>query len=109
GPPGSGKTRTISAAVFKWCELKQTAWLTCQSNIGVKNIAESLINNGFTAFKLLVSKEFYSSWHESVYVNVKDNLITLEDLPDRSEDLRYTLRNHPVMLCTLSMMSNPSL
>ncbi|KZP01561.1 hypothetical protein CALVIDRAFT_559374 [Calocera viscosa TUFC12733] len=109
GPPGSGKTRTISAAVHKWTSLKQTSWLVCQSNIGVKNIAESLINNGFTQFKLLVSKEFYNSWHESVYTNVKNNLITLEDLPDKSEDLRYTLRHHPVMLCTLSMLSNPSL
>ncbi|EJU03682.1 hypothetical protein DACRYDRAFT_105842 [Dacryopinax primogenitus] len=92
GPPGSGKTRTISAAVYRWTELGQTSWL-----------------NGFSQFKLLVSADFYTAWHESVYTDVSSNLITLDDLPDKMEDLWHALRNYPVILCTLSMMSSRTL
>lgn len=61
GPPGTGKTSTISVAIREWLTVGQSAWAVAQSNVGVKNIAESLAKYG-VPFKLLVSKEFYYEW-----------------------------------------------
>lgn len=61
GPPGTGKTSTISVAIREWLTVGQPAWAVAQSNVGVKNIAESLAKHGIP-FKLLVSKEFYYEW-----------------------------------------------
>lgn len=66
GPPGTGKTSTISVAIREWCTIGQTAWAAAQSNVGVKNIAESLVKHG-VPFKLLVSKEFYFDWYAFYY------------------------------------------
>lgn len=62
GPPGTGKTTTISAAVDWWHQNKQPVYIVAQSNVGVKNIARSLAKKEFSDFKLLVSKEFYYEW-----------------------------------------------
>lgn len=63
GPPGTGKTTTISAAVDWWNENGQPVYIVAQSNVGVKNIARSLVKKSFLNFKLLVSKEFYFEWY----------------------------------------------
>lgn len=62
GPPGTGKTTTIAAAVDYWFKYNETVWIIAQSNVGVKNIARSFIDKGFPDFKVLVSKEFYVEW-----------------------------------------------
>ena len=61
GPPGTGKTSTISVAIREWSSSRSPVWAVAQSNVGVKNIAESLAKHG-VSFKLLVSKEFYFEW-----------------------------------------------
>ena len=61
GPPGTGKTTTISHAVRQWTASLKRVWLVAQSNVGVKNIAESLKSRG-VEFRLIVSKEFYVEW-----------------------------------------------
>jgi regulator of nonsense transcripts 1 len=61
GPPGTGKTSTISAAVKIWDNNNVPAWIVAQSNVAVKNIAESLLKSEVD-FKLIVSKEFYVEW-----------------------------------------------
>ena len=61
GPPGTGKTSTISAAVQQRAESSKFTWVVAQSNVGVKNIAERLCKDG-VAFRLIVSKDFYYEW-----------------------------------------------
>lgn len=62
GPPGSGKTATISNAVKVWANRHEPVWIVAQSNVGVKNIAESLCRRDVD-FRLVVSKEFYVEWY----------------------------------------------
>lgn len=61
GPPGTGKTSTISAAVKMWNDANDPVWIVAQSNVAVKNIAESLLQRNVN-FKLIVSQEFYVEW-----------------------------------------------
>ena len=59
GPPGTGKTTTIAAAL----EECQSAWVIAQSNVAVKNIARALAKDKYNInFKVIVSKEFYVEW-----------------------------------------------
>ena len=63
GPPGTGKTSTIAAALEQWESFRKPVWVIAQSNVGVKNIARTLAKAKYNIhFKLLVSKEFYVEW-----------------------------------------------
>ena len=62
-PLGTGKTTTIAAAVDYWHRYWNPVWIITQSNVGVKNIARSLVGKNFQDFKLLVSKEFHFEWY----------------------------------------------
>jgi regulator of nonsense transcripts 1 len=63
GPPGTGKTTVIASYVqFAIAQGRRGIWLTAQSNVAVKNIAEKLFDSGFTNWKLLVSKDFHYEW-----------------------------------------------
>ncbi|PCH35506.1 nucleoside triphosphate hydrolase protein [Wolfiporia cocos MD-104 SS10] len=110
GPPGTGKTRTISAASWYWDQSHCPVWVVAQSNVGVKNIAESFVKSEID-FKILVSKEFYVEWHEHIYGPIEKYLIRSDDL-FRDPDPVYAenrLGGSKVILCTLSMLSNPAL
>lgn len=71
GPPGTGKTIVIAAAVrsimdnpqYDHEENKRYVWLTAQSNVAVKNLAEKLADIGFWDFKLIVAKESHFEWY----------------------------------------------
>ncbi|KAI5119293.1 hypothetical protein M0805_008208 [Coniferiporia weirii] len=108
GPPGTGKTTTISVAVMEMCSLGRTTWVVAQSNVGVKNIAESLHKHGGN-FKLIVSKEFYVEWHEHLYGDVEDNLIRTDEFPGQPRDVDLLFSGISIVLCTLSTLSNPVL
>ncbi|KAJ7707593.1 hypothetical protein B0H17DRAFT_522634 [Mycena rosella] len=64
GPPGTGKTTVIAAAVtsLRASASHRTVWLVAQSNVAVKNIAEKLASVNFLDFKLLVSIDFHYDW-----------------------------------------------
>ncbi len=67
GPPGTGKTTVIAAAVVSISASTDTdrnLWLVAQSNVAVKNIAEKLADVGFFDFKILVSKDFHFDWYD---------------------------------------------
>ncbi|KAH8115120.1 hypothetical protein DFH11DRAFT_1591562 [Phellopilus nigrolimitatus] len=108
GPPGTGKTTTISVAAREICDLRETVWIVAQSNVGVKNIAESLCKHGVD-FKLLVSKEFHFEWHEHIYEDVNDHLIRTDEIPDDPRHVDLLFSRTRVVLCTLSTLSNPTL
>jgi hypothetical protein len=64
GPPGTGKTTVIATYVhFALSQGQKGIWLTAQSNVAVKNIAEKLLDSGLTKWKLLVSKDFHYDWY----------------------------------------------
>ncbi|TDL27109.1 hypothetical protein BD410DRAFT_879572 [Rickenella mellea] len=108
GPPGTGKTSTISAATSKLAETRKCSWIVAQSNVGVKNIAENLQKRG-VPFKLIVSKEFYVEWHEHIYKSIPERMLIRSDVLEKCDDPAPLLHGIHVILCTLSMLSNPVL
>ncbi|KAG6884578.1 hypothetical protein C0993_009853 [Termitomyces sp. T159_Od127] len=62
GPPGTGKTTTIAAAVSTWEQQRLPTWIIAHSNVAVKNMAETLVKKKVN-FKILVSKEFHFEWY----------------------------------------------
>lgn len=133
GPPGTGKTTVIAASVNSMINTgptERTIWLVAQSNVAVKNIAEKLDKVEFRNFKLLVSKDFHYDWYvapslppchtESLYLRHEHLYERLEHCFIRSDSFgggavtvsRLLINEHTnehtrVILCTLSMLSNP--
>ncbi len=72
GPPGTGKTTVISAAVLivTQGDPQRTLWLVAQSNVAVKNIAEKLTTVNFTDYKILVAKDFHYDWYDQVLLEL---------------------------------------
>ncbi|KAG2051633.1 hypothetical protein BDR06DRAFT_983427 [Suillus hirtellus] len=116
GPPGTGKTTVIAASVNSMISsgpMERTVWLVAQSNVAVKNIAEKLDKVGFRNFKLLVSKDFHYDWHEHLYERLEHCFIRSDLFGGGPVAIsRLLLNEHTneptrVILCTLSMLSNP--
>ncbi|KAH9945186.1 P-loop containing nucleoside triphosphate hydrolase protein [Epithele typhae] len=103
GPPGTGKTTVIAAFVASAVSAGQNGiWLVAESNFAVKNIAEKLADVGFWNFRLLISKEFHFGWHDHLYKQIQKNVISSIEF----KQARSRIQGVPVMLCTLSMLSN---
>lgn len=112
GPPGTGKTTVIAAAVTSVMASRNqssTLWVVAQANVAVKNIAEKLADIDFLDFKLLVSKDFHFDWHEHLYEKVVSNVIRTDDFVDSITSIERLLLGSRVVLCTLSMLSHPNL
>ncbi|KAK0421900.1 P-loop containing nucleoside triphosphate hydrolase protein, partial [Armillaria borealis] len=108
GPPGTGKTSTISAAAMIWGRTKLPMWIVAHSNVAVKNIAEKLASSDID-FKIIVSKEFYVEWHEHLYTKIEDRLFRGDELPENPKDPGIAIGASTIILSTLSMLSNPGL
>ncbi|KAF8144674.1 hypothetical protein K438DRAFT_1631431 [Mycena galopus ATCC 62051] len=115
GPPGTGKTKTISAAAAVWEDSGSPVWIVAQSNVAVKNIAQKLAELHIT-FKIVVSKEFYVEWreplhfaHEHIYGSIEDFLIRTDELMADEWGIRHMLKGARIVLSTLSTLSNPGL
>ncbi|KAK0193834.1 P-loop containing nucleoside triphosphate hydrolase protein [Armillaria mellea] len=109
GPPGTGKTTVISAAVTSIVasgDQDRTLWLVAHSNVAVKNIAEKLASIGFLGFKILVSKDFHYDWHEHLYTLIERNLVRSDDFVGDRLAMARQLLDSRIILCTLSMLSN---
>jgi regulator of nonsense transcripts 1 len=104
--------------------MERTVWLVAQSNVAVKNIAEKLDKVGFRDFKLLVSKDFHYDWyvvpaspprhteflwlrHEHLYERLEHCFIRSDMFGGGSVTVSRLLLDTRVILCTLSMLSNP--
>ncbi|KAI9063954.1 hypothetical protein FKP32DRAFT_1611566 [Trametes sanguinea] len=108
GPPGTGKTSTIAAALNLWEQEDSPAWVIAQSNVGVKNIARTLIKRGID-FKLIVFKEFYVEWHEHLYEEIEERLIRSDELFGDIVVAERMIGESMVILCTIAMLSNPAI
>ncbi|KAK0471205.1 P-loop containing nucleoside triphosphate hydrolase protein, partial [Armillaria novae-zelandiae] len=105
GPPGTGKTSTISAAAEIWRQSGSPTWIIAHSNVAVKNIAEKLASYDVD-FKIIVSKDFYIEWHEHLYANIEDKVLRGDLLPKNQKDLQRIIGESSIILSTLSMVSN---
>ncbi|EJF57438.1 hypothetical protein DICSQDRAFT_69502 [Dichomitus squalens LYAD-421 SS1] len=108
GPPGTGKTRTIAVSLEEWDRCGEPAWVIAQSNVGVKNIARTLIKHNVD-FRIIVSKEFYVEWHEHLYESIERRLIRADELIADPVEAGRMIRGSKIILCTVSMLSNPGL
>ncbi|KAI6137728.1 P-loop containing nucleoside triphosphate hydrolase protein [Pisolithus tinctorius] len=110
GPPGTGKTTVIAAFVQAAVEAgRRGIWLIAQSNVAVKNIAEKLAIIGLQNWKLLVSADFFEFLvHEHLYTSIHANIIVSNEFVDGGA-LSGQLSGCPVVLCTLGMLSSPTL
>ena len=128
GPPGTGKTTVIAAAVtsFHQAYPKRSVWIAAQSNVAVKNIAEKFCDAKFHDFNLLVSWDFHFDWcvcfpfkllsfliftrHEHLYGGVlQARLIRSDSFNEHIVGAERRLLGTRVILCTLAMLSNPSI
>ena len=128
GPPGTGKTTVIAAAVtsFHYANRHHSVWIAAQSNVAVKNIAEKLYAVGFRDFKLLVSYDFHFDWcvcfpselfclkasnrHEHIYEDILEQHFIRSDV--FAKDIvtaKRQLLGARVILCTLTMLSSQSI
>jgi regulator of nonsense transcripts 1 len=126
GPPGTGKTTVIAASVISIIKngSERTVWLVAHSNIAVKNMAEKLVKVDFSDFRILVSKDFHFDWyvthysplryadflyarHEHLYTQLEHNLIRSDTFDEDIVAASQRALGARVMLCTLSMLSNP--
>ncbi|KAF9054003.1 hypothetical protein BJ165DRAFT_1337423, partial [Panaeolus papilionaceus] len=108
GPPGTGKTTTISASAKVWHAHRRPTWIVAHSNVAVENIAASLYKHG-VEFKLIVSKDFHFEWHEHLYEQLSKRTIRSDDLPKNLKQTRRLFKDIHIVLCTLSMLSSPVL
>ncbi|KAF8740468.1 AAA domain, partial [Rhizoctonia solani] len=102
GPPGTGKTSTITAAAIRLVKSGEYVWIVAQSNVGISNVADKLRKIKFDDFVLIVADEYYQ-WWEGQYENLKPYVVRTKQL--KSSEKRF--RGKRLVLCTLASLSNP--
>ncbi|CAE6441866.1 unnamed protein product [Rhizoctonia solani] len=102
GPPGTGKTSTITAAAIRLVDAGEYVWIVAQSNVGISNVAGKLRDIEFQDFVLIVADEYYS-WWETQYDDLKPYVVRTRQL--RDSEKRF--RGKRLILCTLASLSNP--
>ncbi|KAG8681474.1 hypothetical protein FRC11_001066, partial [Ceratobasidium sp. 423] len=102
GPPGTGKTSTITAAAIRLVRSGEHVWIVAQSNVGIGNVAEKLMDIDFNDFILIVSEEYYV-WSPKQYTKLKPYLIRTTQL----KSLVKRFQGKRLVLCTLAALSNP--
>ncbi|KAJ3087977.1 hypothetical protein HK102_009838, partial [Quaeritorhiza haematococci] len=109
GPPGTGKTTVISQSIKTWFKYlshsNDTIVCAAKGNVAVRNIATSMLKNGFEDFRLIVSNEYFEEWHEDQYTSrsLRSKVISSNLL--MHPVIAFELRTIPVILCTLGMLS----
>ncbi|KAI0667024.1 hypothetical protein C8Q78DRAFT_1072069 [Trametes maxima] len=108
GPPETGKTTTIAAALDFWMAERKPTWIIAQSNVGIKNVARTLVKYDID-FRLLVSKEFYVEWHEDLYTVIGGCLVRSHKLFGDPVSAERKIGSSSIILCTISMLLNPAI
>ncbi|CAE6346725.1 unnamed protein product [Rhizoctonia solani] len=102
GPPGTGKTSTITAATIRLVKSGEYVWIVAQSNVGISNVAGKLLDIDFTDFILIVSEEYFV-WSPEQYTQLEPYLIRTNQLFSRVK----RFKGKKLVLCTLAALSNP--
>ncbi|KAG8790005.1 hypothetical protein FRC12_012947 [Ceratobasidium sp. 428] len=103
GPPGTGKTSTIAAAVMILAELEEPVWIVAQSNVGIKNVAEKLKEVDFNDFTLVMAQDYFN-YREHQYDNLRGHFFPTSRLG--SETYRDRVFGSKAVLCTLATLSS---
>ncbi|QRV97959.1 ATP-dependent DNA helicase [Ceratobasidium sp. AG-Ba] len=112
GPPGTGKTSTIAAAVIILAKLDEPVWIVAQSNVGIRNVAEKLQEVGLQEFVLLVAQE-YSSYWEKRYKSLKgyyflSNLLSKPQYQKRLFESKHLFYKHRSTLTSVCWFGDPN-
>ncbi|KAI9105541.1 P-loop containing nucleoside triphosphate hydrolase protein [Phlyctochytrium arcticum] len=110
GPPGTGKTYAITAAVAASITSKaQKSFyvLTCQTNAATRNLAVTLLKRGVSDFRIIVSDNFFVEWHEDQYKVIRDHVV--QSLQTGNKEFENLIGPRTVVLCSLAQLSNPNL
>ncbi|TPX55648.1 hypothetical protein SpCBS45565_g08498 [Spizellomyces sp. 'palustris'] len=109
GPPGTGKTFAITAAVAASISSPDHHFyvLTCQTNAATRNLAVTLRKRGVTDFRIVVSDNFFVEWHEDQYTEIADRVIQSSETNGQKFDKLIGPRT--VVLCSLAQLSNPNM
>ncbi|KAJ3184589.1 hypothetical protein HDU87_003990 [Geranomyces variabilis] len=110
GPPGTGKTHTITAAVAASLSVEdhhEFYVLTCQTNAATRNLGVTLLKRGVEDFKIVVSDEFYVEWHEEEYKVIRDHVVKASDA--QADKLESLIGAKTVVLCCLAQLSKENL
>ncbi|CAE6450939.1 unnamed protein product [Rhizoctonia solani] len=102
GPPGTGKTSTITGAAIRLVNSGEHVWIVAQSNVGIGNVAGKLLDIEFTDFILIVSEEYFV-WSEAQYRELRPYLVRTTQL----KMLAKRFQGKRLVLCTLAALSNP--
>jgi hypothetical protein len=77
GPPGTGKTRTISAIAESFRDAGKRVLIMAPANAATQRALECIVDAGYTSVVLLVSEEYYFEWHEDSYhTRLQNHVVT---------------------------------
>jgi hypothetical protein len=87
GPPGTGKTRTISAIAESFRDAGKRVLIMAPANAATQRALECIVDAGYKSAVLIVSQEYFFEWHEDSYhERLRDHVVT----PRRSEPANGT-------------------
>ncbi|KAJ3164950.1 hypothetical protein HDU88_004931 [Geranomyces variabilis] len=109
GPPGTGKTFAITAAVAASITSTEHHFyvLTCQTNAATRNLAVTLLKRGVSDFKIVVSDDFFVEWHEDQYKKISNYVILSSNT--KTDDFGDAIGPRTVVLCSVSQLSNANI
>ncbi|KAJ3138589.1 hypothetical protein HDU90_001031 [Geranomyces variabilis] len=109
GPPGTGKTVAITAAVAASITSTEHHFyvLTCQTNAATRNLAATLLKRGVSDFKIVVSDDFFVEWHEDKYKKISDHVILSSNT--KTDGFGDAIGPRTVVLCSVSQLSNANI
>jgi hypothetical protein len=91
GPPGTGKTSTLSALCGTLVDVGKRVLVVAPANAATTRVLESLVAAGYTNAALLVSRDYNFDWHQDGYQSHLQRFIVTPSVVDRLEQRNKSL------------------